>query len=262
LEPNLSDIESLARGAGKILCAGYGQNHQVTYKGAIDLVTEYDHLSENFIIQEIKRRWPAHQVITEESGVLGGQKCCQWIIDPIDGTVNFAHGLPFFCVSIAYAEDGVVRLGAVYAPVLDEYFSAELGQGAWMNGKLIYPSQPSDLGHSLLVTGFSYDIRTNPVNNLEQFAYFSLHSQGVRRFGSAAIDLCYVGAGRFDGYWELEIKPWDIAAGGLIAEQAGATVTNAQGDSDYMTPPCSILAASPAIHGEILKILNRVVGLP
>lgn len=255
MEPNLSDIESLARGAGEILRSGYGQHHQVTYKGTIDLVTEYDHLSENFLIQEIKRRWPAHQVITEESGVLSGQKCCRWIIDPIDGTVNFAHGLPFFCVSIAYAEDGVVRLGAVYAPALEEYFSAERGQGAWMNGRPIYPSQPPDLDRSLLVTGFSYDIRTNPVNNLEQFAYFSLHSQGVRRFGSAALDLCYVGAGRFDGYWELEIKPWDIAAGGLIAEEAGATVTDIQGDPDYMTPPCSILAASPIIYKEIIRKL-------
>jgi myo-inositol-1(or 4)-monophosphatase len=256
MKPTLSDLEALARAAGEILRAGFGQRHQVRYKGAIDLVTEYDHLSEGLILKEIKSRWPEHRIVTEESGILDGQDCCQWYIDPIDGTVNYAHGVPIFCVSLAYAEDGVVQLGVVYDPMRDECYSAERGQGATVNGQTIQVSQPANLDRSLLVTGFSYDIRTNPDNNLAQFAYFSLHSQGVRRLGSAALDLCYVGAGRFDGYWELAIKPWDIAAGGLIAEEAGAVVSNTQGSPDYLTAPCSILAASRNIYEEMLGVLR------
>lgn len=257
MQPTLEEIETIARGAGQILRAGYGQRHQVAYKGSIDLVTEYDHLSEDYILQAIQQRWPGHQRITEESGRLEGSDCCQWYIDPLDGTVNFAHGIPIFCVSIAYAQDGVVRLGAVYEPLRDECFSAERGRGAWLNGQPIQPSQPLDLGHSLLVTGFSYDIRTNPRNNLDHYARFALCSQGVRRLGSAALDLCYVASGRFDGYWELEVNSWDIAAGGLIAEQAGARITSVSGDPDYLAAPISILAASPAIYGAMYTVLGE-----
>jgi myo-inositol-1(or 4)-monophosphatase len=256
MKPTLSDIEALARAAGEILRAGFGQRHQIRYKGAIDLVTEYDHLSEDLILKEIKSRWPEHRVVTEESGILAGQDCCQWYLDPIDGTVNFAHGVPIFCVSLAYVEDGVIQLGVVYDPMLNECFSAERGRGATLNGQPIQVSQPANLDRSLLVTGFGYDIRTNPINNLAQFAYFSLHSQGVRRLGSAALDLCYIGTGRFDGYWELEIKPWDIAAGGLIAQEAGAIVTNIQGSPDYLIAPCSILAAGRNIHPVMLEALR------
>ncbi len=162
MQPTLAEVESIARGAGKILLAGYGQRHRVKYKGSIDLVTETDHLSENYILQAIRQHWPEHRIITEESGNLEGRDCCQWFVDPLDGTVNFAHGVPVFSVSIAYAQDGVVRLGAVYEPLRDECFSAERGRGAWLNGDPIHPSQPPDLDHSLLVTGFRYDIRTNP----------------------------------------------------------------------------------------------------
>lgn len=256
MQPTLSDIEALARAAGEILRAGFGQRHRVRYKGAIDLVTEYDHLSEDLILKEIKNRWPEHQVVTEESGILAGQDSHQWYLDPIDGTVNYAHGVPIFCVSLAYAEDGLVRLGLVYDPMLDECYSAERGCGAWLNGLPIQASQSPNLDRSLLVTGFGYDIRTNPNNNLAQFSYFALRSQGVRRLGSAALDLCYVGAGRFDGYWELAIKPYDIAAGGLIAQEAGAVVTNIQGNPDYLAAPCSILAASQSIHEEMLGLLQ------
>jgi myo-inositol-1(or 4)-monophosphatase len=255
--PTLEDVETLARRAGEILRAGFGKHHQVRYKGAIDLVTEADQDSEQYLLGEIQRRFPTHQVVTEESAGQAGADCCQWIIDPMDGTVNYAHGVPIFSVSIAYREDGIIRLGAVYDPMLDECFSAERGRGAWLNDQPVQPAQPLDLDHSLLVTGFAYDIRTNPRNNLDYYATFALSSQGVRRLGSAAMDLCYVAAGRFDGYWELEIKPWDIAAGGLVAEEAGAVVTNVFGDRNYLEPPCSILAAAPAIHGAMLKILSQ-----
>lgn len=257
MKPTLADVESLARGAGAILRAGFGKHHQVHYKGEIDLVTEADHASEAYLLGEIRRRFPDHQVVSEESEGLAGAECCQWIIDPIDGTVNYAHGVPIFSVSIAYREDQQMRLGVVYDPMQDECFSAERGRGAFLNGQRLQVSQAQSLVRSLLVTGFSYDIRTNPRNNLDYYAIFSLRSQGVRRLGSAALDLSYVAAGRLDGYWELEIKQWDVAAGGLIAEQAGALVTDVFGGPDYLKPPCSILATTPGIQAEMLAILNN-----
>lgn len=189
-----------------------------------------------------------------------GEDCCIWYIDPLDGTVNFAHGIPIFSVSVAYADQGQLLLGVVFDPMRDECFSAEKGSGAWLNGQPIRASAAADMDHSLLVTGFPYDIRTNPHNNLEQFAHFALRSQGVRRLGSAALDLCYVAAGRFDGYWELRLNSWDIAAGGLIAQEAGANVTDLSGNPDYLAAgsaaQTSILAGNPEIHVRMLAILS------
>jgi myo-inositol-1(or 4)-monophosphatase len=256
MKPTLNDIETLARGAGKILRAYSGQQLQIKHKGEIDLVTEADHHSEAYLIGEIRQRFPTHRIITEESGELSGTQDQIWYIDPLDGTLNYAHRLPIYAVSIAYEENGCVTLGVVYDPERDECFSAELGRGAWLNGIRLEGPPAQVLEHSLLVTGFSYDIRTNPVNNLDHFATFSLRSYGVRRLGSAAIDLCYVAAGRIDGYWELQINSWDIAAGGLIAQEAGAVVTNVTGDPNYLTPPYSILAASSLLHPQMLVVLN------
>ena len=253
--PTLADLEDLARQAGEIHRAGFGRRQQIYRKGAIDLVTETDHRVEAFLIQEILRRFPGHRIVAEESGHTQGAECCVWYIDPLDGTVNFAHGLPIFSVSIGYAECGATRLGVVYDPTRDECFSAERGSGAWLNGLPIHVSTASELDQSLLVTGFAYDIRTNPQNNLDFYTQFSLQSLGVRRLGSAALDLCYVAAGRVDGYWELRISPWDVAAGGLIAEEAGARVSTISGGGDYITPPCSILAAAPAVHSQMLEVL-------
>ncbi len=148
-------------------------------------------------------------------------------------------------------------LGVVYDPMRDELFAAERGQGSWLNGKTLHVSTAAELQRSLLVTGFPYDAWSNPLNNLDHFSDFSKVSQGVRRLGSAAIDLCYVGAGRFDGYWELSLHPWDLAAGALVASEAGAAMTNLQGGSDILTPPCSLLASTPAIHARMLEILNN-----
>jgi myo-inositol-1(or 4)-monophosphatase len=255
--PTLTDVETLARQAGEILRAGFGQENQVYHKGDIDLVTDVDHRSEDFLLSEIQRRFPGSGIVAEESGSIPGDGRCLWYIDPLDGTVNFAHGVPIFCVSLAYAEGGQVRLGAVYDPMQDECFTAQQAGGAWLNGKPIQASRVQDLDHSLLVTGFAYDIRTNPQNNLDLYTRFSLLSQGVRRLGSAALDLCYVAAGRLDGFWELRLSAWDIAAGGLIAGQAGATVTSVRGVADYLAEPCSILAASPKIHPLLLKVINE-----
>ncbi len=171
--------------------------------------------------------------------------------------MNYAHGVPFFCVSIAYQEGGQVCLGAVYDPMRQELFTAERGRGAWLNGAAISVSSIAKLDDSLLVTGFPYDIRSRAENNLDHYARFSLRSQGVRRLGSAALDLCYVAAGRLEGYWETLTNPWDVAAGALIAEQAGAIVTCIDGSRDYLSPPLSILAANPFIHPQMLALLKQ-----
>ncbi len=164
--------------------------------------------------------------------------------------------MPIFSVSIAYAEGDGVRLGVVYDPMRDECFAAERGKGAFLNGQPLRVSATASLAQALLVTGFPYDVWENPDNNLDNFARFAVRSHGVRRLGSAALDLCYVAAGRFDGYWEIRLKPWDVAAGGLIAAEAGALVTNLQGGGDYLSPPQSIVAANAALHAEMLKVLH------
>jgi myo-inositol-1(or 4)-monophosphatase len=254
--PSLADVAELARQAGRILAAGYEQEHQVAFKGEIDLVTEIDHCSEAFLVEEVQRRFPGHHILAEERGGVEGSGP-QWYIDPLDGTVNYAHGVPFFCVSIAYAVDTVVTLAAVYDPMRDELFTAERTKGAWVNGRLLRVRPETELARSLLVTGFPYDIWKSTQSNLEQFNRFSRISQGVRRLGSAALDLCYVAAGRFDGYWELSLQPWDLAAGALIALEAGARVTSAQGGTELLVAPYSVLAASPAIHGSMLATLRE-----
>jgi myo-inositol-1(or 4)-monophosphatase len=213
LLPTLADIESLARQAGEILRNGYETTHEVRYKGKIDLVTEIDHQSEDFLLGEITKRFPGHQIVSEEAGLLPGAVEQQWYIDPLDGTVNYAHGVPFFSVSIAFALGGKVILGAVYDPLRDELFSAVRDQGANLNRRRLKTSTATELEKCLLVTGFPYDTWSSPRNNLENFSKVSRLTQGVRRLGSAALDLCYVGAGRLDGYWELTLNPWDVAAG-------------------------------------------------
>jgi myo-inositol-1(or 4)-monophosphatase len=264
MQPNIKDLEDLARQAGEILRAGFGtrpgfnHNHHVDYKGVIDPVTEIDRQSESFLLTEIQRRFPSHNAVAEESGWLKVGDKHVWFIDPLDGTVNFAHGVPIFSVSLAYAFDGEVSLGVVYDPMRDECFLAQSGRGVWVNGEEIRVSSTDNLDNSLLVTGFPYDIRSNPGNILEYFAYFSMHSQGVRRLGSAALDLCYVASGRLDGFWEVRLNAWDVAAGGLIAKEAGAVVTDIRGNPDFMSPPQSICAATPAIHAAMLRVFNVV----
>jgi myo-inositol-1(or 4)-monophosphatase len=254
--PTLNEIENLARQAGDILRAGYDQEHQVAYKGAIDLVTEVDHASEDFLLTEINGHWPGSHIIAEESGITRGDNDHTWYIDPLDGTVNYAHDIPIFCVSIGYAQDGIMKLGVVYDPMRDDMFTAERGKGARLNGKVLHTSNAMELQKSLMVTGFPYDAWNTEHDNFDNFIRFGKLTQGVRRFGSAALDACYVGAGRFDGFWELSLKPWDVAAGGLVAEEGGAVVTNINGGKDYLSQPQSIVAAAPGIHAKILEELH------
>lgn len=256
MKPTLFDIEQLARGAGAILRDGYNKEHQVSYKGVIDLVTEIDHASESFLIKEIQSRFPDSHIVAEESGETQGSNEGIWYIDPLDGTVNYAHHIPLFCVSIAFAYDGSVKLGAVYDPLRDEMFTAERGKGAFLNGKPIHASATTELQKSLLVTGFPYDTWNTEKDNFKNFEKLAKTTQGVRRLGSAALDGCYVAAGRFDGFWELTLKPWDIAAAGLIAEEAGARVTATDGKPDYISSPQSILAAALGVYEKLLEQLN------
>ena len=256
MTPTLPELERLAREAGAILRAGYSKEHQINYKGVIDLVTEVDHESEAYLLGEIQGKYPDHHIFAEESGIIQGNDEHIWFVDPLDGTVNYAHHIPIFCVSIAYASQGKLMLGAVYDPMRDELFAAERGKGARLNGKPIQVSAAAEMQRSLLVTGFPYDAWNTRQDNFANFVHFAKLSQGVRRLGSAALDLSYVAAGRFDGYWEMSLKPWDVAAGGLIAEEAGAQVTNVYGGGDYISPPQSVVAAGPGIHARIVQELK------
>lgn len=257
--PTLTDLERMARQAGRILSDNYEKDNQVSYKGVIDLVTEVDRASEEFLLSEISRLFPRHNVLAEESGLTSnGSAEHLWYIDPLDGTVNYAHGIPIFCVSIAYAHRGQVVLAAIYDPMRDEMFTAERGKGSYLNGtRRLRVSSQTEMQKSLLVTGFPYDAWNSERDNFANFVRFSKRSQGVRRLGSAAIDLCYVAAGRFEGFWEISLKPWDVAAGGLIAEEAGALVTNLAGGSDYLSPPQSVAAANPSLHPQLLAGLQE-----
>ncbi len=253
--PTLTDLQALAERAGEILRAGYEQEHEVSYKGVIDPVTEVDKASEALLLREIQDHWPGSYILSEETGVTPGDREHAWYVDPLDGTVNYAHGIPFFSVSIAYAHQGRTQLAVVYDPMRREMFAAERGKGAFLNGRRIHASQATELGRSLLVTGFPYDAWNTEHDNFKNFVHLGKMTQGVRRFGSAAMDAAYVGAGRFDAFWELSLKPWDVAAGGLIAEEGGATVTNVRNLPDYLSTPQSIVAAAPGLHAQVLQNL-------
>lgn len=255
--PRLADLERLARKAGEILRAGYNKKHQVDYKGVIDLVTEVDRQSEEYLIQAVLDQFPDHHILAEEGGVVNGDNDHIWYIDPLDGTVNYAHNIPIFCVSIGYAYKREMKLATVYDPMREELFSASKGKGAHLNEQRIQTSTTRELERSLLVTGFPYDMWDTPNDNLTDFGRFTKLTQGVRRLGSAALDLCYVGAGRFEGFWEQSLQPWDVAAGGLIAEEAGARVTDIEGREDYVSEPVSILAASPILYEKMMGVLNE-----
>jgi len=256
MKPNLSDLERLAREAGSILRSGYNKEHTVHYKGTIDLVTEADHASEAFLLGEINSKFPGGHILAEESGSIQGSNEDIWYIDPLDGTVNYAHHIPIFCVSIGFASKGRLTLGVVYDPMRDELFAAEHGRGAYLNGEKIQVSETTELIKSLLVTGFPYETWDTELDNFKYFERLAKRTQGVRRLGSSALDTCYVGAGRFDGFWEFRLKAWDIAAGGLIAAEAGAKVTAIDGREDFLSAPLTILATTPGIYDAVREQLK------
>ena len=260
MQPTLIELETWARQAGEILLDGFGQQIKIDHKGEIDLVTEMDRCSEAFLLDRIRERYPDDRIVAEESGVIQGKNGQVWHIDPLDGTVNYAHGIPFFAVSLGYVRDGKVKLGVVYDPVQDECYTAEHGKGALLNGKPLHVSSADRLIRSLLVTGFPYDIRERQDNNLDHYSNLSLLSQGVRRLGSAALDLCYVAAGRLEGFWEVQIQSYDIAAGALIVKEAGGIVTDVRGGPDFLNSPCSVLATNGHIHQAMLDALWKPEG--
>jgi myo-inositol-1(or 4)-monophosphatase len=253
----LKDLAILsAREAGLLLKGRLHLTHKVSFKGDKNLVTEADRLSEELIVKRIRESFPDHDILAEESPATSRGSLYRWIIDPLDGTTNYAHGYPVFSVSIALEISGKLALGVVYNPMLDELFFAEKGQGAFLNEERLSVSRVERLEGSLLATGFPYNIRTSEDNNINYFNKMIMVSQAVRRAGSAALDLAYLAAGRFDGFWELQLKPWDVAAGILLIEEAGGQVTDFS-SRPYRLDGDKVAASNGRIHQEFLHQLNR-----
>lgn len=245
-----------ALGAGKILRENIGGNRQISYKGDINLVTEMDMKSERVIVAKLCSAFPDHGVIAEEGTVIRNGSGYVWIIDPLDGTTNYAHGYPCFSVSIALEYHGEVIAGVVYDPIREEVFSARKGGGAFLNGRTITVSSVDTLINSLLATGFPYDRKVSEKNNLDYFHGLLMASQEVRRDGSAALDLCSVAAGRFDGFWELKLKSWDVAAGSLIVHEAGGRVSDLAGNPASLDDG-EIVASNGRIHQQMVEVLQK-----
>lgn len=245
-----------AKSAGLILKKNLGKARSIEYKGVIDIVTEMDRKAEDLIIKTIKKEFPAHGILTEESNEQKSSSEYRWIIDPLDGTTNYSHGYPVFCVSIALEKEGEIILGVVYDPVLNELFTAEKDKDAFINNKKIKVSKIRKLTKSLLATGFPYDVRTSSQNNLDHFSNFAVRAQAIRRAGSAALDMCYVACGRFDGFWEMKLKPWDTAAAMLIIREAGGMVTDFNGGPFSMYSG-ETMASNGLIHNEMLNVLQH-----
>ncbi len=243
--------------AGALIRERVGQISSIDYKSAFNLVTDVDKASEELILKILHEVFPGDDFVAEEGGGNAKGSSRRWLIDPVDGTTNFAHGYPFFCVSIGLEENGEMVLGVIYEPIRDEMFYAIKGNGAFLNDQKIQVSKVETLTNSLLVTGFPPDTVTSAFDNMAQFNRFTNLSQGVRRDGSAALDLAYIACGRLDGYWEKKLAPWDVAAGSLIVEEAGGKV------SDFTGAPLSveegiIIASNGLIHDEIIAVLAEL----
>jgi myo-inositol-1(or 4)-monophosphatase len=242
--------------AGALLLARSRTEFAVSRKGVINLVTEVDLAAEEMIVSRIHKSFPTHSILAEEKHSDHSDGTVKWVIDPLDGTTNYAHGYPFFSVSIGLEIAGEVEWGAVFDPVRNELYSAHKGDGASCNGRSLRVSTVQSLDSSLLATGFPYDIRTSPLNNLGNFCAFATRTQGIRRSGSAAIDLCHVAAGRLDGFWELKLNPWDCAAGYLIIREAGGVVTSFRGQPGSIYER-EVIASNGLIHQEMMDVLEK-----
>jgi len=246
-----------ARRAGDLLRNALGGPRSIAFKGGpTDLVTEMDGRAEGLIVDALRHAFPDDAILAEERGSEPGRSRRRWIIDPLDGTTNYAHGMPVFGVSIALEMGGRVAVGVVFDPCRDELFTAERGRGAFVNERRLAVSETPTLNLSLLATGFPYNVRETAENNLLQYATFAVRSQGVRRMGSAVTDLAYVAAGRYDGFWELRLGPWDAAAGCLMVEEAGGRVTNLTGGALDIDAP-ALVASNGRIHDEMLRTLRE-----
>lgn len=244
--------------AGGLLRSGFGTHFKITSKeGKQNLVTEFDRAAEKQIITSILHTFPDHSILAEESGAAKtAHSPVTWVIDPLDGTVNFAHGVPVFTVSIAACIDNAVVTGVVYQPMTGELFVAERGKGAFLNGKQIFVSEVNHFDSSLMATGFPYNVDKDPLECIEKFAHMQLKGVPIRRLGSAALDLSYVAAGRFDAFWEVGLHPWDIAAGKLLVEEAGGAVSHWDGSSHKIFGYDTLLATNGLLHQPMLEHLR------
>jgi myo-inositol-1(or 4)-monophosphatase len=252
----IEDIIQIAREAGNIVKEGFGKNLQIEFKtNESNLVTIYDKKSEEHIINFIRKKYPAHGILAEEGGdVFTGDEYL-WVIDPLDGTTNYAHGVPIFSVSIGVVKNKETVAGVIYDVMQNEMYYAEKGGGTFLNGNRVSVSETNKLSRSLLVTGFPYNIAQNPEGALDKFTKLIKLSRGMRRLGSAAIDFCYVAKGVFDGFWEVHLHPWDICAGKLLVEEAGGIVTDFRGaEIDFYSK--QICCTNKLIHEEMIKVLG------
>ena len=247
-----------ARAAGQLLRRALPSTRQVSFKGTpTNLVTEMDARAEQLVVDALLAAFPDDGILAEEGSARPGRSGRRWIVDPLDGTTNYAHGVPMFCVGIGLEEDGRIVLGVVYEPSRDELYVGQRGAGAWLNDAPLAVSTTDALGASLLATGFPYDIRETGETNLPQYSAFALRARGVRLIGSARLDLAYVAAGRFDGYWELRLSPWDVAAGGILVEEAGGRLTDLSGQPVDIDRP-AIVASNGRIHDQVLAVLEEI----
>ena len=258
LAPMLKTAGKAALQAGRLLASLYSRPHEIRFKGEIDLVTEADPAAEKIILEILGKEHPEVEILAEESRSVYNAipKETVWIVDPLDGTTNFAHGFPWFAVSIAYTKKGKSLAGVIYAPMLDELFCACHGHGAWLNGRKMKVSATEKLTRSLLATGFPYDVRQRPEKVMAALEKVLTRSQGVRRAGAAALDLAYVACGRLEGFWEIKLKPWDTAAGILLVEEAGGMVTDFQG-GPYSPFIPEIISSNGHVHGELVGLLKE-----
>jgi myo-inositol-1(or 4)-monophosphatase len=252
----IAPMQAMAREAGSLLMKHFQAHVKIEYKGDVDLVTVADRESEALILERIREQFPAHDVMGEEGARIETGSDYKWYVDPLDGTTNFAHGYPVFCVSLAVERLGQRVAGVIYDPTRDEMFSAELGSGARLNEKAMHVSATANLGESLVATGFpSHKRHKNP--NIYFYHQITLRTHGVRRAGSAALDLCNVASGRYDGFWEFNLNPWDTAAGVLIVEEAGGRVTDFSGGS-FEIASRETLASNGLVHGALLHEFKEI----
>ena len=248
--------EKACRLAGEIQLKGLKKDRQIHFKGSINLVTDVDHACEKAIVEVLQGAYPEHDILAEEGSGKRKHSDYKWIIDPLDGTTNYAHGYPLFCTSIALEYRGEIIVGAVYDPNLDEMFLAEKGGGARLNGEKIQVSSIQELDRAMLATGFAYNIRETSNNNLNHFEKFLMRTQAIRRDGVAAVDLCYVAAGRYDGFWELNLFPWDVAAGVLMIKEAGGKLSDFRGE-EFDVYKKEIVASNGLLLAPMVKVLKE-----
>jgi len=244
----------IARAAGDLLAENFGQQRIVELKGVIDLVTEMDRRAEDLIVTRLAKSFPDFAIVAEEGSARKSENQYAWYVDPLDGTTNYAHGLPIFCVSLGLVFDKTPLCGIVYHPLGSEMYTGVRGSGAFLNDHRLHVSSTAELTNAILATGFPYDIRESEIDNLDHFARFAKRARAIRRMGAAALDLAWTAAGRFDGFWEMKLSPWDCIAGALMCQEAGGVVTDLSG---HLFDPLKgqAIAANPTLHPQIVRIV-------